>query len=259
MNIDIVTYRAIIGLFNTVKFKCGIFLPATIFDILTWVLTHIRTFLSQFLLRVLSFICFPFFMAIFLILNLLPFRFHFPVLGDFNNFQTTMFIYLQISLKFVFIVVSCKLLAILSKVRACAATCSFSVLLGIASMLALLILQCGDVQINPGPLTFCHWNLRGLTINNFMKKSLLQAFLSVNNFDIIILGETHLTSKIADTELDIEGYSFKRCDHPDDDSRGGIGIYHKTSLPCIFFKPELTNLYETLVLQVKVSTKKCFI
>ena len=97
----------------------------------------------------------------------------------------------------------------------------------------------------------------GLPTDNFFKKILLQAFLCVNDFDIVILGETHLCSKINENELNIEGYSFKHCDHPNDASRGGIGIYYKSFLPCIF-KPELTKLNETLVVQVKVGTRKCF-
>ena len=97
----------------------------------------------------------------------------------------------------------------------------------------------------------------GLPTDNFSKKTLLEAFLCVHDFDIVILGESYLTSKIDENELSIDGYSFQRCDNPDDVSRGGIMIYHKSSLPCTF-KPELTKLKETLVLQVKVGSKKCF-
>ena len=92
-----------------------------------------------------------------------------------------------------------------------------------------------------------------------MKKTLLQVFLSVHDFDIVVLGETgetHLTSKIHENDLELEGYSFQRCDHPDDTSRGSIGVYYKTSLPCMF-KPQLTNLSKTLVFQIKIRSKEC--
>ena len=115
-----------------------------------------------------------------------------------------------------------------------------------------------DIHKTPGPLSICHWNLSGLPTDNLLKKTLLQAFLCVNNFDIVVLGETHLTSKIDNNDLEIEGYSFERSDHPDDDARGGIGIYYKSSLPCIF-KPELTTLNETLVFQVKNCEEKFFL
>ena len=68
------------------------------------------------------------------------------------------------------------------------------------------------------------------------------------------LGESHLTSTIDENNLNIDGYSLKLCDNPNDDARGGILVYYKLSVPCIF-KPDLTKLDETLVLQVKVASK----
>ena len=44
--------------------------------------------------------------------------------------------------------------------------------------------------------------------DNFKKKTLLEAFLCVYDFAIVILGESHLTSKISDKELSTEGYLF---------------------------------------------------
>ena len=193
-------------------------------------------------------------MALFLILNLLPFRPFFPILDDFSGFQTIILIYTQVSLKFVFIVISHNILALASKLKFYIADWTFSTLFRLATMLAFLILLGGNVHKNPGPLNFCHWNLGGLPTDNFLKKFLLQAFLCVNDFDIVILGETHLTSNVTNNDIEIDGYSFERCDHPDDTPRGGIGVYYKSTLPCIF-KPELTKLSESLVFQVKVGAK----
>ena len=86
------------------------------------------------------------------------------------------------------------------------------------------ILLGGNAHKNPGPLSFCHWNLGGLPTDNVLKKILLQAFLRVNDFDIVILGGTHLSSKIDENELNIDGYSFQRCDHPDHISRGELAF-----------------------------------
>ena len=45
-----------------------------------------------------------------------------------------------------------------------------------------LLMQCGDIEVNPGPkyssLTFCHWNLNGLTAHDNIKISLLQAYVT---------------------------------------------------------------------------------
>ena len=42
-----------------------------------------------------------------------------------------------------------------------------------------LLFRCGDIEKNPGPkyssLTFCHWNLNGLTAHDSIKISLLQS------------------------------------------------------------------------------------
>ena len=87
---------------------------------------------------------------------------------------------------------------------------------------------------------------------------MLEAFLCANDFDIVILGESQLTSNVDENDIKIDGYSFKRSDNPNDDARGGVTVYHKSSHPCIF-KPDLTKLDETLVLPVKVGSKKCFL
>ena len=78
----------------------------------------------------------------------------------------------------------------------------------------------------------------GLPTDNFAKQYLLEAFLVVNDFDIVVLGETHLTSQLDEDDLEIDGYSIKRCDHPDGKPRGGIAVYYKSDLP------ELTKLPE---------------
>ena len=125
----------------------------------------------------------------------------------------------------------------------------------LSTVLASPVLLAGDIQRNPGPLTFCHWNMGGLPTDNFVEKHLLEAFLDVNDFDIVFLAETHITSQIDEDGLEIEGYSIKKCGHPDGKSRGGIAVYYKSDLP-IIFKPELTKLPESLIFQVKLGNKK---
>ena len=70
---------------------------------------------------------------------------------------------------------------------------------------------CGHIEKNPGPkylsLTFCHWNLNGLTAHDSIKISLLQAYVTQHNYDIICLLETLLNSSIdsSDTRILIDG------------------------------------------------------
>ena len=75
------------------------------------------------------------------------------------------------------------------------------------------------------------------------KNNLLEVFIVVNDFDILVLGKTHLTSQTDEDDLEIDGYS--------------IAVYYTSDLP-IIFKPELTKLPESLTLQVKLGNKKCF-
>ena len=76
-----------------------------------------------------------------------------------------------------------------------------------------LLMQCGDIEVNPGPkyssLTFCHWNLNGLTAHDNIKISLLQAYVTQYNCDIICISETFLNSSIQndDDRIKIDGYN----------------------------------------------------
>ena len=56
----------------------------------------------------------------------------------------------------------------------------------------------GDIELNPGPnktntsckFSVCHWNLNSLAAHNFEKVGLLEAFNSINKFDIICVSES---------------------------------------------------------------------
>ena len=67
--------------------------------------------------------------------------------------------------------------------------------------LALLI--SGDIETNPGPercnqnISLCHWNLNGIAANNFVKISLLEAYNSLHDFDIICISESFLDSNYS--------------------------------------------------------------
>ena len=54
-----------------------------------------------------------------------------------------------------------------------------------------LLSCCGGIEENHGPkyssLTFCHWNLNGLTAYDSTKISLLQAYITQHNYDIYAL------------------------------------------------------------------------
>ena len=89
----------------------------------------------------------------------------------------------------------------------------------------------GDKEFNPGPepdssqrFSFCHWNLNIMLGHNYSKISLLTAYVSVHDFDIICLCETHLTSTrdINNENLKIPEYIAYRVDHPSDVKRWSL-------------------------------------
>ena len=87
-------------------------------------------------------------------------------------------------------------------------------------------MQCGDIEVNPGPkyssLTFCHWNFNGLTVHDSIKISLLQAYVTRYNCDIICISETFLNSSTQndDDRLKIDEYNLIRSDHPSYSKKG---------------------------------------
>ena len=59
---------------------------------------------------------------------------------------------------------------------------------------SILITLSGDIEKNPGPkssscdkFSICHWNLNSISGHNLIKISLLRAYVSTHNFDILCL------------------------------------------------------------------------
>ena len=109
------------------------------------------------------------------------------------------------------------------------------------------------------PIKFCHWNLNGLAAHDFIKVPLIEAFVSTHNFDILCLSETFLDSTIDlnDGNINIDGYSILRADHPSNNKRGGVCIYFKQSLPLIR-RDDLSTMQEAIVTEISVENETCF-
>ena len=101
-------------------------------------------------------------------------------------------------------------------------------------------LKPGDIETNPGlkkssAIKFFPWNLNGLTAHDFVQVSLIEASITMHNFDIACLSATFLDSNISHNEecINISGYSLLRVNHPNSIKRGGVCLYFKESLPLI--------------------------
>ena len=123
------------------------------------------------------------------------------------------------------------------------------------------ILLSGDVEENPGPdsgiFKFCTWNLNSIVAHDFFRVSLLEAYNSVYNYDLMEITVTHLDSNVDKNKLYIDGYTFFNNNHPLDIKRGGVGLYVKDSFPAIR-RPELEILPECIICEIQLDRKKYF-
>ena len=122
----------------------------------------------------------------------------------------------------------------------------------------------GDIEKNPGPkpksyqrFSICHWHLNSITAHNFLKVSLLRAYITVHSFDVICLSETYLDSSISqdDNNLQIPGYNLYWVDHPLNIKRGGVCIYYKISLSLKI--KNIQYLQECINFEIKIKDKLC--
>ena len=102
---------------------------------------------------------------------------------------------------------------------------------------ALRIRQSGDIEMNPGPkpnpchsFSICHWNLNSLAAHNYLKVSLLRAYVAIKKFDVVCLSETYLDSSyLSDNDnFYLPGYNLVRADHPSNAKKGGVSSILKT-------------------------------
>ena len=117
--------------------------------------------------------------------------YYFNIIYDFLTFTTMLFICISTSYFSKGFLCDCEI----SQTMFCC-LCICSILLVFDTIFSkILLVNSGDIETNPGlrkssPIKFCHWNLNGLAAHDFIKVTLIEAFISTNNFDILCLSET---------------------------------------------------------------------
>ena len=93
--------------------------------------------------------------------------------------------------------------------------------------------------------------------HNFMKMSLLRAYVLTHNYDILCLSKTYLDSNISskDSNLTIPGYDLYRADHPSNIKRGAICIYYEKFLRLKVI--DIQYLQECINFEMKIGGKLC--
>ena len=98
------------------------------------------------------------------------------------------------------------------------------------------------------------------TARNNTKISLIEAYNSTFNYDLIAVSDTRLNQSIDNEDILIEGFSSDifRSDHPSN-SRvpGGVCIYYKENIP-IKRRKYLEILQESVVTEITFDSKKVF-
>ena len=126
--------------------------------------------------------------------------------------------------------------------------------------MALTLFICVDVELNPGPknnkssyyFSLCHWNLNSFPAHDFSKLSLIEAYNTYHNFDMILLSETYLDSSYVNDNkrLNLKDFTLIRADNPHNCKRDGVSIYFKEYLAVCPVSP--LNLNERLVLEINI-------
>ena len=114
---------------------------------------------------------------------------------------------------------------------------------GVSVVSQWYLLLSGDIKRSPGPetLDFCCWNLNSIGAHDFLRVSLMEAYDSVYNYDLIGLVGTHLDSTIDEERLPLDGYSLHRNDHRHNIKRDGIWLYLVTVPECLVFEIQVNN------------------
>ena len=124
--------------------------------------------------------------------------------------------------------------------------------------LTLLLLICGDIHTNPGPvfddtLSICHLNVNSLYVRSdpnpsYKLDEIYSIYCIEKKCTIICLSETWLNPSIPDTNIELPGYDLYRRDR--NDGYGGVAIYVSKTLS----SSELTNMRSSVVENIWLCT-----
>ena len=134
------------------------------------------------------------------------------------------------------------------------------------TVLHILLLISGTVEVNPGPdkskktnLSFAVWNLDSIPARDFARIPLIETLQATYNFDIFGVCESFLNNDISNDDILIRGFSPDpfRAGKPVNIRNGGVCLYFKENLP-IKERIDLEIIPEPIVAEVKLNRKKIF-
>ena len=99
--------------------------------------------------------------------------------------------------------------------------------------------------------------MNSISAHDFLSVSLIEAYNSIYNYDLIGIAETHLDDSVDQERLILKGCEFINCNHPLNSKRGGVGLYVKVSLSKKE-RPDIATLPESIVCELNLDRKKYF-
>lgn len=124
------------------------------------------------------------------------------------------------------------------------------------------ILLSSDIEKNPGPVQgtvkCCSWSLNSICAYDFIRISLIEAYNTIYEYDLIGIMETHLDSTVDERKLTLDGYSLMKSNYARNIKRGGVGLHVKDSFPAKN-RLDLVTLPECIVCEVQLNRKECFL
>ena len=115
-----------------------------------------------------------------------------------------------------------------------------------------------DIAENLGPkhnsnqsFFICHWNLNSITAHNYLKISLLRAYNSLHNFNVVCISKTCLdsTTALVDKNFEIAG------NNPATIKRGGVCVYYKRLIALRLIV--VHYLQECLIFEILIGGNLC--
>ena len=122
-----------------------------------------------------------------------------------------------------------------------------------------------DIHVNPGPsdlrgkLSLATWNINSILARNKSKIQLTEALQANENFDLFGIGESFLSKKIKNKDIEITGFANDpfRADSPSSEThpKGGVCLYYKENIP-IKQRKDLQLINECVVAEIKLNRNK---
>ena len=182
MPINNIQFRAEIGLFNNIC-QCSCFITKSSFiQIITSIFNNISlsecsSYIRSFFFHV---ICSAFVLLIFPFIVL--FKLSFCSVFNLSNCFIDVYIYVYIFMHFIINLIHATIVCRKAFAKFILWNNFFLQICTLLPFIKLALMISGDIERNPGPenvhnqnLSLCHWNLNGITANNFIKTSLLQS------------------------------------------------------------------------------------